>query len=236
MRKIYRFLPIAAVAILILIAIKFHLTHYLTYATLKKYHLQLASYVNEHFIMALLVFCLSYILIVASSMPGTIFLTLLSGFLFSGILGTALVAISATVGATILMVAIKLALGELITKKIGAKVKNMEKNFKENAFFYVLSMRFFPMVPFFLISIAAGIFDMEVIPFFIATLIGIIPGTFIYVNIGANLSMAFNQPGDTFSISSVITPSIIIAFSLLAILSLLPLIIRKNRNKRAKLI
>ncbi|HLX54214.1 MAG TPA: VTT domain-containing protein, partial [Aquella sp.] len=153
--------------------------------------------------------------------------------LFGSILGTALVVISATIGATILMVAIKLALGEVVAQKIGARVKGMESNFKHNAFFYVLSMRFLPIVPFFLINLAAGIFNMKIIPFFIATLIGIIPGTFVYVNIGANLNVVFNQPGDSFSLSSVITPNIIIAFSLLALLSLLPTVVKKVRNKHA---
>jgi len=234
LRKLCRFIPIAAIAILILIAIKFHLTHYLNYATLKKYHLQLTNYVDEHFFLTLLVFCLSYILIVASSIPGATFLTLLGGFLFGSILATTAVIISATIGATVLMSAIKLVLGEVSAKKIGSKVKGMENKFRHNAFFYVLSMRFLPIVPFFLISLAAGIFNMKIVPFFIATLIGIIPATFVYVNIGANLNKAFNQSGNSFSIYSVITPNIIIAFSLLAVLSLMPLIIKKVSNKRIK--
>ena len=75
---------------------------------------------------------------------------------------------------------------------------------------------------------------MEVVTFFIATLIGIIPGSFVYVNIGANLNNVFNQPGDSFHLASFITPNIIIAFSLLAILSLMPLIVRKMRSNCAK--
>lgn len=234
MKKFYRFIPIIIIAVLIFVTIKSGLSHYLNYITLKKYHLQLVGYVNTHFTMTLMIFSLTYILIVVTSIPGATVLTLLGGLLFGSILGTTVVVISATIGATLLMIAIKLAFGEIIARKIGARVKFMEGNFKHNAFFYLLSMRFLPLVPFFLLNLAAGIFNMEISTFFIATLIGIAPGSFVYVNIGANLNNIFNQPGDSFSISSFITPNIIIAFSLLAILSLMPLIIKKVKSSREK--
>jgi uncharacterized membrane protein YdjX (TVP38/TMEM64 family) len=234
LKKIYRFLPIIVIGILIIIAIKSGLTHYLNYVSLKKYHLQLTTYVNQHFSLTLALFCLAYILIVVTSIPGATVLTLVGGLLFGSILGTTVVVISATIGATLLMIAIKLAFGEIVTRRIGARVKFMENNFKQNAFFYLLSMRFLPLVPFFILNLAAGIFNMQISTFFIATLIGIIPGSFVYVNIGANLNNVFNQPGDSFSIASFITPNIIIAFSLLAILSLTPLVVQKIRSNRAK--
>jgi uncharacterized membrane protein YdjX (TVP38/TMEM64 family) len=216
------------------VAVKSGLTDYLNYVTLKKYHLQLVSYVDSHFTLTVIVFSLAYILIVVTSIPGATILTLVGGLFFGSILGTTIVVISATIGATLLMIAIKLAFGEFVARKIGAKVKFMENNFKHNAFFYLLSMRFLPLVPFFLLNLAAGLFNMEISQFFIATFIGIIPGSFVYVNIGANLNNVFNQPGDNFHLASFITPNIIIAFSLLAILSLIPLIIKKARSTHVK--
>ncbi len=233
MQKIHRFLPIILVVILIAVLLNSGLIRYLNYQTLKEYHLQLVTYVQEHFWLTMVLFCFSYILIVMASIPGATFFTLLGGLLFGSMLGTVVVVISATVGATLLVMAIKLALGEMVARKIGAKVKFMENNFKHNAFFYLLSLRFLPVVPFFLINLAAGIFNINSGTFFLATLIGIIPGSFVYVNIGANLNTLFNQPGNNFVLSSFITPQIITAFGLLAILSLLPVIFR-NKKANAK--
>ena len=230
MQKIYRFLPILLITILIAVVVKSGLLHYFNYLTLKNYHLQLVYYVKSHFILTFLAFCLCYILIVMTSIPGATFFTLLGGLLFGSILGTFAVVVSATIGATILMIAIKLALGEFVAKNIGAKVKFMEDNLKHNAFFYLLSLRLLPVVPFFLVNLAAGLFNINIATFIFSTLIGIIPGTFVYVNIGANLNNVFNQPGNSFSISSFITPSILIAFSLLALLSLLPVLFKKKKN------
>lgn len=228
MRKYFRFIPIVIIAVLIVVFLKSGLTQYLNYVTLKQYHLQLVEYVNMHFALTILIFSLCYIIVVICSIPGATFFTLLGGLLFGSILGTAVVVISATVGATILLIAIKLAFGDFVSKKIGKRVSFMESSFKDNAFFYLLSMRLLPVMPFFIINLAAGIFNMEVMTFFWATLLGIIPGSFVYVNIGANLNNLFNQSGNNFVISSFITPGIIIAFSLLAVLSLLPVIFRKK--------
>ena len=231
MSKIYRFLPLLIIIVLVLLALRLGVTHYLNFATLKNYHTEIDMYIQNNYLLTLTLFALCYILLVVTSIPGATFFTLLGGVFFGSIVGTVTVVLSATIGATLLVLAIKLAFGEAVAKRIGAKVQFMEGNFKQNAFFYLLSMRFLPIVPFFLLNLACGIFNINLRTFFFATLLGIIPGSFVYVNIGSNLSAAIRASQDNFSVSSFITPNIIIAFCLLAVLSILPVIIKKIKAK-----
>lgn len=230
LKKLLRYLPLILIIVLFVIAYKYNINHYLNYATLKQYHIELSDWVNSHFVLAICLFMLAYILVVVASIPGATICTLVGGFLFGSILGTLFVVISATIGATLLFMAVKLALGDVVARKIGGKVKFMEQHFKDNAFFYLLSLRFLPVAPFFLINLAAGLFAIRLRDFFFATLLGIIPGSFIYVNIGASLNTIFAKPGDTFNFSSLVSPQILIAFALLGLISIIPVIIKQRKR------
>lgn len=230
MNKFWRFFPLILIIILFSIAHKYKISDYLTYATLKQYHIQLANWVNSHFILAIIIFSLCYILIVAASIPGATIGTLIGGFLFGSILGTFIIVVSATIGATCLFLAVKLALGEYITKKIGSKVKFMERHFHKHSFYYLLSLRLLPIAPFFLINLAAGIFAVPFKNFFFATFFGIIPGTFVYANVGASLNSVFMHSGNELNPGSFLNLQIIIAFALLGVISIIPALIKQYRS------
>ena len=83
-----------------------------------------------------------------------------------------------------------------------------------------------PVFPFFLINLAAGVTRISLRTFFAATLIGIIPGGFVYVNAGASLA-------EIDSISSIATPRILGSFILLAIFSLLPAVYGRIKGNKS---
>ena len=64
----------------------------------------------------------------------------------------------------------------------------MRIGFRKNNFYYLLFLRLIPFAPFFVVNILAGIMNMRTLPYTFATIIGIIPGTAIYVWTGINLS------------------------------------------------
>ncbi len=232
MKKVTRFIPLVILILLFLIAHKFKLTEYLNYVTLKTYHLELTTWVNNNLLLAIIIFSITYILLVAASIPGATLGTIVGGFLFGNLSGTIIVLISATIGATCLYLAVKLALGDYISKRIGTRVKFMEKHFHENSFYYLLSLRLLPIAPFFLVNLAAGIFAVTFRNFFVATILGMIPATFVYVNMGSSLNTAFLKPGNQFEIAALLTPQIIFAFILLAIISIVPIVWKQIRRSK----
>lgn len=229
MKKTIRFIPILLIIVLLIVAFKCNVSSYLNFKTLKVHHLELINYVNEHFITAMLVFSSAYIILVVTSFPGATFFSLLSGFLFGSTLGTVLVVIAATIGATLLFLAVRLALGDIIRNRFGYRVQFMEKNLEQNAFFYLLSLRLMPIMPFWLINLVAGIFNIKFRDFIITTFLGIIPGAFVYVNIGSSLTTIFGM-NDDFKVSSLVNPNILIALMLLALLSIIPAIIKSKKK------
>lgn len=230
MKNIRRFIPLVIIIGIVSVALKLNVLHYLTFAGLKQYHLQLELFVQDNYSLALLIFCLSYIIIVVTSFPGASIFSLLAGFLFGNIVGTIFVVLAATLGATLLVIAVQLAFGDSVAAKIGSKVKFMESSFKQNAFFYLLSLRFLPIMPFWLVNLAAGIFNMRLRDFILATFIGIIPGTFVYVNIGASLTSIFAQTSGEFKLSALVSPQILLALTLLGILSIIPTLVKSLRK------
>lgn len=230
MKKIIRLIPLLLIITVIYFAVRFNVIHYLSFASLKEYHLQLENYVQNNFYPAIIIFSLAYILVTVTSFPGASFFSLLAGFLFGSILGTTIVVIAATIGATLLMLAIKLAFGGVVMAKIGSKIKFMEKNIKHNAFFYLLSLRLLPVVPFWLVNLAGGVLNVKLRDFVITTFIGIIPGAFVYVNIGSSLTTVFAQNTDNFKLSSLVNHNILIALTLLGLISIIPGIVKSLKK------
>src|SRR5439155_18197755 len=136
------------------------------------------------YLLSVFAYILTYMIGVAISIPGAVFFTLTGGFLFGITLGSFYAVISATLGATILFIAVKIALADWFTKKSGAKIKQMEKGFKENAFNYLLLLRLIPLFPFWLVNVIPALLDVRIRTFITATFLGIIPGAFIFASLG----------------------------------------------------
>ena len=223
-------LPLLFLFISVMVVCYFHLWTYLNISILASYHVKFAAYVKNHFLVSMYVFCLIYMFIVVCLIPGGIILTILAGFLFGNWLGSLLVLVSASFGAVALVLIIRLGLGEFVHEKMGQKIKFMEQAFQRNAFFYILSLGLLPVIPFFLINLAVGVFNIRIRAFFWATFFGIAPATFIYANIGTNLAALLTD--NNLSLHSLISANILFGLFLLALLSLLPIFLKKiNRNR-----
>jgi uncharacterized membrane protein YdjX (TVP38/TMEM64 family) len=105
----------------------------------------------------------------------------------------------------------------------------MEAGFRENAFSYLLTLRLIPIFPFWLINLAPAFLGVPIRIFFAATFIGIIPGGFVYALVGAGLGSIFDR-GESFSVSSVLTPELMAAFAGLGLFSLLPVAYKKFKS------
>tara|TARA_B100001175_G_scaffold279208_1_gene256258 strand:+ start:57 stop:776 length:720 start_codon:yes stop_codon:yes gene_type:complete len=118
---------------------------------------------------------------------------LLSGFIFGKWLGTFILVIGMTIGATILYMIGNYFFKEVIKEKFLNRFKNLEIKFKKSEFIYLLVYRFIGGIPFALSNVLPCIFNVQISNFFWATLIGLTPQLFLVVSIGSGLEKIIEQ-------------------------------------------
>jgi len=167
--------------------------------------------------------------IVAFSLPGALVMTVSGGFLFGAIAGASYAVIGATLGAVALFLAAKTSLGDYLLAKAGGSMKKMQRGFAENALSYLFVLRLVPLFPFFLVNLAPAFLGVPLRIYFIATLFGIMPATFVFASAGSGLGSVLDQGGEI-SLQGVMTPEILGSLFGLALLSLLPVIYKYLRK------
>ena len=225
-----RYLPVAVVVSGLLLFYLFDLGHYLSFEQLRENRYDLLEWVSAHALLAPLVYIIIYIVVVAFSLPGGAVMTVSGGFLFGALFGTLYTVFGATVGATLLFLIARTSLGEALKQRAGPWLARMQAGFNENAMSYLLVLRLIPIFPFWLVNLAPAFLGVRLRTYFTATLIGIIPGTFVFSLVGAGLGSVFDS-GEAFTLKGVLTPEIIAALAGLALLSLLPVVYKKFKGR-----
>ena len=118
---------------------------------------------------------------------------LLGGFIFGQVIGTLVVVLGLSIGATFLYLFGNYFLKEFIREKFLNRFSNLEIKFRKSEFIYLLIYRFVGGIPWQLSCLLPTIFNVKVINFFFATLIGIIPQIFLTVSIGSGLEKIIDQ-------------------------------------------
>jgi len=121
---------------------------------------------------------------------------LLGGFIFGKWIGTIVVVLGLSIGATFLYAFGNYFLKDLIRDKFLNKFQNLQMKFKKSEFIYLLIYRFIGGVPWQLSCILPTIFNVKIVNFFFASLIGIIPQIFLAVSIGSGLEKVVDQNSD----------------------------------------
>lgn len=203
---------------------------YLSFETLQAQRAALTAFVAAQPLLAAGAFVAAYFLFTLLMIPGALWLTIGGGFLFGLAGGSALTVLGATLGATALFIVARTALGAPLRKRAGPFLKRLEAGFAENPFSYMLTMRFLPVVPFPVSNIAPALLGAKLRDFFIATAVGIVPGTIAYAWIGSGLGAAFDsgQQPDIAAFASKLTP----AFVALAVVALAPALVKRLRARK----
>ena len=134
------------------------------------------GFVMAHQALAVLAYIGLYIVTVALSLPGATFLTVAGGFLFGVGVGAAAAVVGATLGATVIFLIARTALGEPLLKRAGPRAQQLAQGFREDAFSYLLFLRLVPAFPFFLVNLVPAFAGVRLSTFVVATALGIIPG------------------------------------------------------------
>ena len=112
-----KYIPILVILSLSLLGYSFGIHKYLDFQHLKQHQVAIELFLLQHQILSLLLYASVYILSTGLSIPGAAFLTIVGGYLFGQVLGTLVVVISATLGACVIFLSVKLALSEILLKK-----------------------------------------------------------------------------------------------------------------------
>ncbi|HRW61057.1 MAG TPA: VTT domain-containing protein, partial [Defluviicoccus sp.] len=120
--------------------------------------------------------------------------------------------------------------GDGLRARAGPFVKRMEEGFRRDAFNYLLFLRLVPVFPFWVVNLVPAFLGMRLIPYVIATLIGIIPGGVVYTAFGAGLGDLFDAGAEA-NLKDVFTPTIILALVGLGVLALVPIAVRRWRER-----
>lgn len=218
---------------LLLLFFIFHLDTYLTFSALREHHGLLLAWTKTHHIASALIFSGCYTLVVAVSIPGALFFTLVGGFLFGIFWGTVLVVGSATLGATIIFFVVRSSVGSVLAQSATSWLESMRDKFKDNAFSYLLVLRLVPLFPFWVVNIVPALLNMNGTLYVIATFLGIIPGSFVYVLVGNGLSQVF-KANQTSNLSIMFDNQVLFPLLGLALLSLLPLFYNRLKRQSSK--
>ncbi len=207
------------------------LHRYFTLDALRDNREALRDWVAGEPLRAMAIFAAAYAAAVAISFPGASILTIFGGFLFGLWPGTPLIVFAATLGATIIFMASKTALGDMLSKKAGGFAARMEKGFREGELSYMFILRLAPVFPFWAVNIGAGLMGVSLRNFLIGTFFGIIPGSFVYASIGAAAGAAFDAGKDISLTGVLLKPETLTPIIGLIVLALIPVFLKRKSAK-----
>jgi uncharacterized membrane protein YdjX (TVP38/TMEM64 family) len=206
--------------VLVLAVVSFYalgLEHYFDWQAVRANLGDWKNEVRDNLLVALLVYFALYVTIVALSLPVAVLVSLVGGALFGRWLGTAVVSIGATLGATLAFLSSRYILGDWVEQRFGKRFEALQRGIERDGAYYLLTLRLVPLFPFWLINLGMGLTRMRVWTYAAVSWIGMLPGTFLYVYAGEAL-------GEVDSPAGLLSPQVLIA---LALLGIVPLVIRK---------
>jgi len=175
-----------------------------------------------------LLYILAYALLIALSVPGGAVLTIAGGFLFGTWIGGTCAVIGATLGATAVFVAARAGLGGL-ARRAGPFFDRLEAGFRADAFNYLLVLRLVPLFPFWLVNLVPALAGVGLPTYVLATVLGIVPATFVYAGLGSGLGTVVAQP----DLEVALRPSVLLPLLALALLALVPVWYKRRRRRHS---
>ena len=129
---------------------------------------------------------------------------LLGGFIFGKWIGTIIVVLGLSIGATFLYMFGNYFLKDFIREKFLNKYQGLKIKFEKSEFIYLLIYRFIGGIPWQLSCLLPTLFNVKVKNFFFATIVGIIPQIFLAVSIGSGLEKIIDQNSELPRIKDII--------------------------------
>lgn len=170
-------------------------------------------------------FFLIYVLVTALSLPGAAIMTLAAGALFGLFQGLLIASFASSIGATLAFLASRYLLRDSIQQRFPERLAAIDAGVKEEGAFYLFTLRLVPVFPFFLINLLMGVTALKASTFYWVSQLGMLAGTFVYVNAGTQLAQIE-------SLSGILSFNLIVSFALLGFFPLIAKAILNIIKKR----
>jgi pyruvate/2-oxoglutarate dehydrogenase complex dihydrolipoamide dehydrogenase (E3) component/uncharacterized membrane protein YdjX (TVP38/TMEM64 family) len=153
----------------------------------------------------------AYVALTALSFPGAAIMTLAGGALFGLGLGTLIVSLASTIGATLAFLVSRHLLRDWVQGRFGARLAAINAGIEKDGAFYLFSLRLVPVFPFFVVNLLMGLTPIRTFTYFWVSQIGMLLGTIVYVNAGTQLA-------GISSVRDVASPGLLASFAALGLL------------------
>ncbi len=208
------------------------LGHWLNWHTLARNQSELGAWVLAHPIAAPSLYLLGYAAVVTLSLPEAAIVSVAGGLLFGTVFGGVLAIFGSSIGAIVLFLAVRHHLATAIAARGGRLIDRIRCELGRDGFSYLLAIRLVPAFPFWLVNLAAALSGMRLLPYTVATVIGIIPATFVYTSIGAGVGKVLAEGGVP-DLNLIFSPGVLGPMVGFAALSLLPVAWRRWKRRHA---
>ena len=233
LRQIARYLPALALIGIVGVVFALNLDRYATFDALREHHQLITAFVEQSLVFASIAYVGAYVAMTSLSLPWASLLSIAGGLVFGSPLATGLTVVGATAGSVVVYWFARNAFEGTLHDKVrrllpAGRLDRVEAGFRKHALAYMLALRLAPIFPFVVVNLVSAFLAVPMRPFVIGTAIGIIPGTFVYTLLGAGLGDAIAQPDAHAALS--VPPSLIGALFGMAILAIVPIVIRHVRR------
>lgn len=186
----------------------------LTLENLKQNQAQLEAWIADNLVLAVSLYALVYVVSTALSLPGATVLTLAGGAFLGNLVGLLTVSVASTIGASLAFLVARFLLRDTLKRKYAKTIRRIDEGIEKDGAFYLATLRLVPVFPFFLINLAMGLTGMKLRTYALVSWLGMLPGTFVYVNAGTQL-------GQVSSMGDIVSADLLLSFALLGLFPLM---------------
>tara|TARA_Y100000816_G_C26062374_1_gene557981 strand:+ start:31 stop:705 length:675 start_codon:yes stop_codon:yes gene_type:complete len=177
----------------------------------------LENHYKQNPIFFMFIYFIVYVVLTALSLPVSLILGLLSGFILDLYSAVVLISFASSFGATAAMLVSRYLISDYINKKFSNEISLINNEVDAHGAYYLFALRMSPIFPFFVINAAFGLTKIKSLTFYLISQLGMLPGTIIIILIGSELN-DFLVKGSPFSFELVVY---------LTLLGLIPLLSKK---------
>jgi uncharacterized membrane protein YdjX (TVP38/TMEM64 family) len=242
-----RWLPLLALLALAILVFASGANRWLSLEAIVLNKGRLEAFVDANLLLALAIFCLSYVAIIALSIPGSLLMTVLGGLVFPFWIGAPAVIVSATAGATVLFLVARSSIGEALRSRGGEAVARMTAGLRTDAASYMLFLRLTPVFPFALVNLAPALVGIPLWTFVWTTFVGIMPASIAFTLAANSLDSMLDEKKAAFDacvaggrsdcalavdLALLINPKLLMGFAALGLLAMVPVLSRRFLSRR----
>ncbi|XP_068595534.1 transmembrane protein 41B [Brachionichthys hirsutus] len=188
----------------------------------------LSKYKDTYYSQVLVAYFATYVFLQTFAIPGSIFLSILSGYLYPFPLALFLVCLCSGLGASFCYMLSYLVGRPVVYKYLSERAQKWAQQVdkhRAHLINYIIFLRITPFLPNWFINITSPVIDVPLGVFFVGTFLGVAPPSFVAINAGTTL-YKLTTAGEAVSWNSLAV------LGVLALLSILPVCFQKKLQKK----